>query len=937
MHRGRSGENAATRARPVGRRREFEVLDGLLAALPDRGAALLLCGDPGIGKSMLLEYAAQRGRAQVLRARGVESEAVLPYAVLAEVLLPLRKHFAELPASQRRALEACFALSDATGPDLYAVCAGALGVLAAAGEEDPLVVLVDDLHWADPSSRQVLQFVARRLESERVVLVMAARSGPGGGTAWEGVPQLTLSGLDRDACEELLRGLGLDPAEPAAARIVELSQGSPLVLVEYAAMLRDSRGSGSDPWGTVWEAPGPLVERAWQRPLQALPRETREALVYVAASRSGDIPVLERAFAAVGLPMAALGPAEEAGLVLVEPEGGYRLRHPVLRPLVLRGCPLGQRLQVYRVLAESSPADLRAWYLAAAATGPDEEVAETLAAEAEQARRLGALGTAAETWYRAAELSPAPYDRAVRLLHAASDGFHSGAVRDAVRWCVQALRWSRDPRLTADIELLRGQACAWLGDPAQAHRLLVSAAEAVRPADPARAGVLYGAATLPAAMSGHVPLALELAREFSGLADAAPADGHGAVQRRQQLATVLLGAAQALAGQVQEGRELLLRERAALPMATTPELQQVTVQIGEGLSWVDEDTAARSLLSEVVDRIRRGGSPGMLPYALAGRCEVDSWRHWTAARADGAEAVRWARELGQAAMSGYALVLLARLDGQRGDRSACEEHIAAYRGHGGGPGTHGLEVFALGALGSAAFTAGDLDDCVLHFERAFALAQDSGMANPNMLTFVADLTEVHVRSGRRDRAAELVAWLEERAGATGLAWPEAAAARCRALLATGPDEAAEWLAAADRAHTRREMVFEQARTRLVHGEVLRRLRRPAAARTPLLAAHAAFTALGARPWAARAEAELAAAGHRTVPQGTVAPLTELLTAQELQVARAIAEGLSNVEAASALFMSRKTVEAHLTRVYRKLGIRSRSDLARTLARAGVVR
>ncbi|MGW1726445.1 AAA family ATPase [Streptomyces sp. NPDC002306] len=926
-----------TGADPVGRRREFEVLDGLLASLLDRGAALLLSGDPGIGKSTLLDYTARRGRARVLRARGVESEAVLPYAVLAEVLLPLRQHFAQLPGSQERALEACFALSDATaGPDLYAVCAGALGVLAAAGDEDPLVVLVDDLHWADPSSRQVLQFVARRLESERVVLLMAARSGPGDGTAWEGVPRLPLSGLDREACEELLRGLGLDPAEPVAARIVELSQGNPLVLVEYAATLRDSRGSGSDPWATVREAPGPMVERAWQRPLQALPPQTRTALVYVAASRSGDIPVLERAFAAVGLPMAALGPAEEAGLVFVEPEGGYRLRHPVLRPLVLHGCPLDQKLRVYRVLAEASPTELRAWYLAAAATGPDEEVAKTLTAEAERARRLGALGTAAETWYRAAELSPAPHDRAVRLLHAASDGFHSGDVRDAVHWCVQALRWSRDPALTADIELLRGQACAWLGDPAQAHRLLVSAAKAIRPADPARAAVLYGAATLPAAMSGHVLLALELAREFSALAGAAPADGHGAVQRRR-LATVLFGAAQALAGQVRKGRELLVREHAALPLATTPELQQVTVQIGEGLSWVDEDIAAGSLLSEVVDGIRRGGSPGILPYALAARCEVDSWRHWAAARADGAEAVRWARELGQTAMGGYALIQLARLDGQRGDRAGCQGRIAAYRGHGGGPGTQGLEVFALGALGSAAFAAGELDDCVLHFERAFALAKDSGLANPNMLTFVADLIEAHVHGGKRDRAAELVAWLEERATATGLAWPEAAAARCRALLAAGPDEAARWLATAEQAHTRREMVFEQARTRLVHGQVLRRMRRPAAARTPLLAAHASFTALGARPWAARAEAELAAAGHRTVTRGAVAPVTDLLTAQELQVARAVAEGLSNVEAASALFMSRKTVEAHLTRVYRKLGIRSRSDLARTLAGAGVVR
>ncbi|MFJ8105892.1 AAA family ATPase [Streptomyces sp. NPDC096132] len=920
----------------VGREQECGLLNSLLAGLPDRGAALLLPGDPGIGKSALLEHTARRSHARVLQARGVESEAILPYAVLAEVLLPLREHFVELPAPQRRVLEACFGLSEATGPDPYAVCAGALGVLAAAGKAEPLVVLVDDLHWADPSSRQVLHFVARRLESEPVALVMAARTGSDTETAWEGIPQLPLSGLDDDACDELLRQRGLDPGEPESARLVELSLGNPLVLVEYAAVLRDSRHSGPDSWEKTWETPGPLVERAWRGALQALPPETREALAYVAASRSGDIPVLERAFTAVDLPMAALTPAETAGLVLMDPGGGYRLRHPVLRPLVLRGCGPDQRLRVYRALAESSPAGLRAWYLAAVADGPDEEVAGALAAEAAQARRLGAPGSAAEAWYRAAELSPAAHDRAVRLLKAASDSFHSSAPRDAVRWCEQALRWSHDPLLTADIELLRGQACAWLGDPAKAHQLLVAAAEAVRTTDPARAGALYGAATLPAAMAGRVSLAVELAQKCAGLADTARADDRGAVQRQRRPGTVLLGAAQALAGRVREGRELLLRERATLPEARTPELQQLTVQIGEALSWVDEDTAARSVLSDAVDRIRRDGLPGILPYALAGRCEVESWRHWTAARADGVEAVRWARELGQTAMGGYALILLARLDGQRGDRAGCEAHIAAYRGHGGGPGARGLEVFAQGALGSAAFTAGDLDDCVLHQERAFALAQETGLANPNMLTFVADLTEAQVRRGRHDRAAELVAWLDERARATGLAWPEAVAARCRALLATRADEAAEWLAVADRAHARREMVFEHARTQLVHGMVMRRLRRPAAAKAPLLAAHAALTTLGARPWAARAEAELAACGHRTAAEGVRAPAIHLLTAQELQVARTIAQGLSNVEAASALFISRKTVEVHLTRVYRKLGIRSRSDLARTLTRAGLV-
>lgn len=958
---GSGADDAFRGLRLFGRGRERAELDRLLAGLPEGGGAVLLTGEPGAGKSELLAYTGRGHGGRVLRARGVESEAVLPYSVLADVLLPLRAHFAELPPPQRRALEGCLALSEPAEPTLYAVCSGALGVLAAAGDAEPLLVLVDDLQWADSSSRHVLQFVARRLEGERVLLAMATRHGTEPETGWAGVPGLELSGLDGAACAELLVSMGLDPQDAAVTRLVELSLGNPLVLVEYAALLRDRRhGPGpsaagdapsADPLADAWSSPRPLVERAWRGPLLALPAAAREALTYLAASRPGDGTAFERVLASVGLSTAALRPAEAAGLVVLEPGSGYRLRHPVLRALVLHGCPPEQRLRVYRVLADCAPPELRAWYLAAAATGPDEQVARALADAAEQARRRGAPGSAAETWHRAAELSPAPSDRAARLLNAAVDGFHSGAARKTVQWCEEALRWSPDLRLSADIDLVRGQAHAWLGDPGRAHGVLVSAAESVRAVDPHRAGVLYGAATLPTAMSGQTGLALDLARRCAELTDGTASDpdpdpdpdsesggdGHGAPGRRPRLGGALLGATLALAGRVREGRELLLRERAGLPEAVTPEAQQLTVQIGEALSWADEDAAAASLLGEVVERIRRGASLGLLAYALAGRCEVESWRNWAAARADAVEAVRWAGELGQVVPGSYAAILLARIDGRRGDREGCERHIAAYRERNGWPVTHGLEVLALGALGTAALTAGDPEDCARHLERALALAEDCGLGNPNMLTFVADLAEAHVRGGNRDRAAALADWLDERARATGLAWPEAAAARCRGLLATDVDEAVRLFGAADRAHARREMPFEQARTALVHGEVMRRLRRPAEARVPLLAARTTFGALGARPWAARAEAELAAAGHRVAPRRAQVSPADLLTAQELQIARAVAGGLSNLETASTLFLSRKTVEAHLTRVYRKLGIRSRSDLARTLATAGMVR
>lgn len=918
---------------PVGRERERALLDGLLDALTERGGALLLSGDPGIGKSMLLGYTAHRCRATVLRACGVESEAVLPYTVLADLLLPLRPYFTELPPGQRRALEGCLALADVEAPNAYAVCAGALGVLAAAGEMRPLLVVVDDLHWVDPSSRQVLQFVARRLTTERVALVMAVQPGAEEDGAWASVPRVALGPLAEDDCWTLLRRHGLDRTDPAADRLVRLSLGNPLVLVEYAGTLARARGAGAAPWDDMWEAPGPLVERAWRERLRALPHRTREALVYVAACRTPELALLTKALAADGTDLDALDAAERTGLVRIR-DGVCELRHPVLRPVVLGQCTTARRLQVYRRLAALSSDELRTWYLAAAAPGPDEAVADRLAADAEQARRRGALAAAACAWHRAAELSPDPADAARRLLEAARDAFYGGTTRDAARWCAQALVHSRDPRLTADIELLRGQACTWLGDPARAHRLLVDAARAVEPVDRPRACLLYGAAVTPAMMDGRLRHASDIAARCQALAD----DGRD-TQRRH--AAVMRAKAQALGGDVPAGRAALLalldesHSPVAMGIARGPEERQVAMDIAQGLSWTDDGEVARPVLDAVIECTRRDSSPTLLPYALLGRCEVEMWSHWPQARADAAEALRWAEEFGLLAMSGYALIQLARLDGLRGDTTACEERIARYE-HWCGGRLRGLDMFARGTLGTAALTAGDPDTCRTHLEAAFRMADGMGLVNPSLMPWVADLAEASLRTGARERAVAVADWLAKRAEATALAWPAAAHARCRVMLARTAQEAADWLATAELAHSKREMPFERARTRLVAGEVLRRFRRPSAAQEPLLAAQRTFTALGAAPWAARARAEVAAAGHRTAVRQTEPSLMELLTPQEFQVARAIGEGLSNVEAAAALFLSRKTIEAHLTRVYRKLGVRSRSDLARCMAHAGAV-
>ncbi|MFE5923680.1 AAA family ATPase [Streptomyces sp. NPDC056468] len=926
---------------PVGRDGERALIDGLLDTLPGQGAALLLAGDPGIGKSALLDYAARRSRARVLRAGGVEAEVALPYSVLSDLLLPLRTHFADLPPCQCRALEASLALADAAvEPNPYAVCAGTLGVLSAVGEAEPLVLIVDDVQWVDPASRQVLQFVARRLATERVALVMAVRGDPHATQAWDGVPSTTLEPLPERDSWAVLRAGGLTETDPEAARLVGLAQGNPLVLVEYAAALRRARGSGAENGPEVWNTPGPLLEGAWRGALRSLPRRTRRALAYVAASRTPELTVLEGALVADGLDLEALDAAEEAGLLVIR-DDGCRLRHPVLRPLVLRSCTTALRLRVHRCLAEQSTGELRTWYLAAAVPGPDEEVALRLVAEAEQARRRGALSVAAHAWHRAAELSPDAVDAARRLAEAAHDALYSGGARDAVAWCEQSLRRSRDPRLTADVELLRGQACTWLGQPDRAHRLLVAAARTVEAVDPVRAALLYGAAAVPATMDGCLDRAVDVTARGQELADtegfATSTTTTPATHR--QLATVMRAKVLALRGDVYEARLMLLKVRDELDGDPSLEERQLAVEIGQGLVWTDDLEDARQLLGGVIARARRDAVPALLPFALASCCELESRGRWQVARADGTEALRWAREFGHTALAGHAYLLLARLDALRGDRAGCEAHVARYERQ-CGQRIRGLRMSARAALGSAALADGDPEGCRTHLEEAFAQARDMGLGNPNLLSYVADLVEAHARTGNRDRATELTHWLAESAEETDLLWPRAAHARCRLLLAESADEAERWLATAEQAFAHGDMPFELARIRLAAGVALRRHRRPAAAREPLRAAQHSFTDLGARPWSALAAREAAATGGR--PTGRPEPdrrpvLAELLTAQELQVARIIGAGMSNVEAAAALFLSRKTIEAHLTRVYRKLGIRSRSELARCLTLAGVVR
>lgn len=915
-------------ARILGRARERRLIDGLLAAVGRQGAALVLRGEPGVGKTALLDYAAATATgAHVLRLWGVESETTLPFAALADLVLPLRKHLTSVPEAQRSALEVCLALSEGCAAGPYPACAGTLSLLAAAGEARPLVVLVDDLQWIDPSSAQALLFVARRLVAERVAMILTVRADRADASARSGLPSVEVTGLDAELSAQLLREHGFDDIARHVLRdLVAWTAGNPLALLEAGALLSPARRAGVEPL-TDLPPPSQHLEQAWSRRLAVLPDRAQDALSVVAASRSASVPVLAAALTAAGLDLADLSPAQEAGIL--RPDGdAVEFRHPLLRPVVLSRTPLATRLRTYRALAEVAPKDLRPWYLAAAISGPDEHIADSLADLAADAARRGGYGPAARAWRRAAELTPDEKTRAPRLLRAAENAY-LGGMPSAPDWALDAARTAHAigplPALEADAALLRGRILTWTGHVDRAHRLLVHAAEQAARTDPGRAAALFAEAALPAVHDGRLDDALAHARRSHTLAaqTASPS-------ARQP---VLLAEICLLTGDIRQGRELLDAVHPRLAELDTARDRQTLVRAGQCRTWLEDDAQAATILTAVIDGARLRGDPVTLAQALLPRSELDTWSgQWAAAYADAAESLRWAEELGHANAACHGLVCLARIDAARGDRALCDDHISRLRRDIGPLSIAGIELFEAAVLGFEHLTHGEYELAVAHLERAWDLRRRFGLSHPSVAPFAADLAEAHIRSGNPDRAEAVAAWLAERADATDLSWPAAAAARCRGLLARGAADAETAFKQAKVAHLDRGAPFERARTLLCEGEVLRRFRRPSEARSALLAAHAAFERLGARPWAHRAAAELAAAGIKPNASAPL-PSLDLLTPQELQIARSIAGGQSNTEAAGALYLSRKTVEAHLTRIYRKLNIRSRADLARIVTAA----
>ena len=889
----------------VGREDERARLAALLdAARAGSSGVLLLSGPAGIGKTALLRWATgEAGGFAVLRARGMESESDIPFAGLAELVTPLLARLDAIPRVQAEAMRGALALGPPASADRFTVPAALLSLLAA--EDRPVLAVIDDAQWLDQPSLEAFLFAGRRLEREGVAVLVAARGGSRLDVPW--LERLALEPLsDREA-----RGL-LDAAiAPGVAdRLVETAAGNPLALLEIPGLLSAAQLAGREPLEDPLR-PGTGVERAFAAAVDALPAQTRRALLIAAAAGSRRLDAIGGA-----IELRALEPAEAARIVSLA-DGEVEFRHPLLRSTVYHAASLPERRAAHAALAESAgDGTARAWHLAACALAPDERIAAALEAAALDARGRGAHATAARDLARAAQLTPDAEPRARRLLEAAGDAVRCGEVERAAGLLEESAELTSDPLAAADVERLRGHVEMRRGSPTAAHERLVREAERVRSRDPRRAAAMYLEAAVAHLATGDIEALIAGAERARALA----ASVEPVVEL---LATAVIGEGEIARGQIDHGYALLQACEPYLMEADPLAIVEIVGTAGQAALWLEDWDRAARLLSRVLDAARAASAVTAMIQPLAVQAQLDFRRgRWAQALAAASEAAELAEDTGQRAQLSFALAPLALVSAGLGSEQDCRAYVAR------GLLFEGLGVPLHAALGLLELGLGRIPEAIEALETGDRHMRRHGMSSA-VAQLRPDLLEAYVRAGRRDEAADVLDRLAAEADATGSAWGRAVVARGRALLA--PDAAMR--AAFETALALCDglpMPFERARTSLVYGERLRRAKHRAEAREPLTAALDAFERLGARPWAERARSELRAtggpAGGRRAPAAA-----EQLTPHELQIALLVAQGMTNREAAAALFLSPKTIEYHLGQIYRKLDVRGRAQLARFMA------
>jgi DNA-binding CsgD family transcriptional regulator len=904
----------------LGRDPERLALDHLLArARSGQGGVLALVGEPGIGKTVLLEYAAQQAAGMgVLRARGVESEAEIPFAGLSELLRPALRVLDRIPEPQAAALAGALALGPGTAQDRFAVGAATLSLLSAFAEDAPLAVLVDDVHQLDGSSAGALLFAARRLVADPVAIVLTVREGEPSLLDGADLRVLRVAGLDRADAVRLLAGAGVD--EPGVERLHRATGGNPLALIELApeaARMPAVPGVAPLPISTS-------IAAAFVRRLGEVPERVRVLLVLAAAAHTGDLAILDRAANALGLDTRDLAAAEEAGLVRLT-DGEVAFRHPLARSAVYGDARPQERRAAHAAVAAALPTgdvDSRAWHLAAAAIGPDAAASAALAQAGDRARARTAYAVAAEAFRRGAQLTASPPRRGQLLLAAAENAWLGGDPQRCVGLLDDARATVADPALAARIDQLHGHVDMRCGPIMDGYRRTVAAAEGIAAADPELAVVMLAEAVHAAFCAGDTPAMLAAAERAVALERTQES------RRAAYFAAMAHGIALVAAGQGEAGAAAV--RRAVAILEASEELRddpRLLVWVAFGPLWLREVDVGRGLIDETFERARRQAALGVLaatlPYVARDQATTD---RWSAAETSYDEAIRFCRETGQRTDLGMAIAGAALLEARQGRERACREHAteAAELCERLGMGVHG--VWATLALGDLELGLGRPAAAVVHHEHAAVSLAEHGIADVD-LSPAPELVDAYLRLGKTERAEAVAAEFIPRADAKGQPWVMARAVRCRGMLAREDDVDACFTDALA-LHAQTPDGFETARTHLAYGSRLRRLRRRADAREQLGAALEIFDRLGAEPWGEQAGAELAATG-KTARRRDPSTLDDL-TPQELQIARLLAEGRTTREAAAAVFLSPKTIEYHLRNVYVKLGVRSREALAQAM-------
>jgi DNA-binding NarL/FixJ family response regulator/tetratricopeptide (TPR) repeat protein len=897
----------------IGRSAErLRVLRAIDCARESRSDSLVIVGPPGAGKTALLRAAEQEAREfTVLRARGVELEAALPFAGLQELLRPVVAHADELAPRQARSLRAALALSDGPG-DRFATYVGVLGLLAAAAEPTPVLCLIDDAHWLDDDSLEALLFSARRLEADAVALIFAVRSGAGHFAA-AGCDELELRPLARPDAARLLSAMDPPLASDVVARLVIEGDGNPLALIESARGLTEGQRSGREPLLGPALAGG-SGERLFGRRIAELSPGARRVLLLAAADQKVELGPVLSAASRLGISPAALQEAEAAGLLVIG-EARISFVHPLIRSAAYTSAASSERRAAHAALADVLADDRRAWHLAAATFGPDDDVARALECAAATARQRGGFASAADLLDRAARLSEAPADCGRRLFLAAEAARSAGQGDRAADLLGETATMTTDPGVRIAIQHARGRVELLHGRTSSAQAILVATAGDIALSDPDLAATMLAEAAFAAMVSGDGAGALAI----GGRAEALNASD-GSVGRL--IAGLVGGIARFRAGAVDQG--LLQVARAAELAETSGDLEPEYLALAAHvLAWVGEYGRARHMLDRTTSQARAAGALGVLPWTLYVSADLDiRTARWAVARADATEAARIAGDTGNAFWRSYALACLAVLDAGQGREEDCRAHAEESEAIARVLGVEPPRKVG-DARGLLELSLGRPVEAAIHFEAA-------GGSIATRLT-LADYIEACVRA-RRDIPSDVLTALSA-TSPTGTAL-RGLVERCRGLIAENPDSERHLLDALD-AYEKAEMPFGWARTALILGERLRREGRRIESRAYLRPALERFTRLEATPWAARTRLELRASGE-TVARRDDLDARDRLTPQELQVAVTVARGATNREAGAQLFISAKTVEYHLSHVYQKLRVRSRTELAHRLADDGAL-